>query len=155
MLDATEAKKPHELIDELFIETPSAQEALGAIEILRKHGTRRDCCECVLLAGPSRVGKSAVVDHYKQLHQLIKMIPKNASVAATEYEAPHVSNREDCFTLRFFYENADYLLINPLHAAERTPKFVKLYNTCLPRCRSRADALCLHGADRWLLLATS
>jgi hypothetical protein len=68
MLDGTEAKKPHELIDELFIETPSAQEALGAIEILRKHGTRRDCCECVLLAGPSRVGKSAVVDHYKQLH---------------------------------------------------------------------------------------
>ena len=68
MLDSTEVKKPHEIIDDLFIETPSAQEALNAIEILRNHGARRDCYECVLLAGPSRVGKSAVVDRYKQMH---------------------------------------------------------------------------------------
>ena len=35
-----------------------------------------------------------------------------ASVAATETEAPHVSNREDCFTLRFGHDNADYLLVS-------------------------------------------
>ena len=68
MLDGIEPKKPHEVIDDLFIETPSAQQALRAIEILRKHGARQDCCECVLLAGPSRVGKSAVVERYKQMH---------------------------------------------------------------------------------------
>ena len=27
-------------------------------------------------------------------------------------EAPHVSNRRFCFTLRFTYEDADYLLMN-------------------------------------------
>lgn len=53
-------------------------------------------------------------DHrrHKDLYELIRMIPKNASVAATEMEAPHVSNRRFCFTLRFAYEDADYLLMN-------------------------------------------
>jgi uncharacterized membrane protein len=57
---------------------------------------------------------------YDELQELIRLIPKNASVAATEVEAPHVSNREDCFTLRFFYEDADYLLIN-LDEARSSP----------------------------------
>ncbi len=48
---------------------------------------------------------------HKDLYELIAMIPKNASVAATETEAPHVSNRRFCFTLRFQYEDADYLLM--------------------------------------------
>jgi uncharacterized membrane protein len=53
-------------------------------------------------------------DHrrHKDLYDLIKMIPRTASVAATEMEAPHVSNRRFCFTLRFTYEDADYLLMN-------------------------------------------
>lgn len=68
MLDNTETQRPHEIVDKVFVKTPSAQEALNAIEILRNHGARRDCYECVLIAGPSRVGKSAVVDRYKQLH---------------------------------------------------------------------------------------
>jgi hypothetical protein len=44
------------------------------------------------------------------------MIPANASVAATENEAPHVSSRRDCFTIRFGYHDADYLLIDMLSA---------------------------------------
>jgi uncharacterized membrane protein len=49
---------------------------------------------------------------YKELHQLIDMIPKKASVAATEWEASHVSNRANCFTMRFATWDADYLLVN-------------------------------------------
>lgn len=49
---------------------------------------------------------------HRDLYELIKMIPRTASVAATEMEAPHVSNRHFCFTLRFTYEDADYLLMN-------------------------------------------
>ncbi len=49
--------------------------------------------------------------HHKDLYELIAMIPRNASVAATETEAPHVSNRRFCFTLRFAYDDADYLLM--------------------------------------------
>ncbi len=48
---------------------------------------------------------------HKELYDLIAMIPPDASVAATETEAPHVSNRRFCFTLRFQYEDADYLLM--------------------------------------------
>jgi len=49
---------------------------------------------------------------HDELYQLIAMIPKDASVAATEVEAPHVSARHFCFTMRFAHDNADYLLIN-------------------------------------------
>lgn len=47
-----------------------------------------------------------------QLYGLIDMIPKDASVAATETEAPHVSSRENCFTMRYGYLDAEYLLLN-------------------------------------------
>jgi uncharacterized membrane protein len=47
-----------------------------------------------------------------QLRELIAMIPKDASVAATEMEAPHVTGRENCYTIRFFTYDADYLLAN-------------------------------------------
>src|SRR5262249_53885647 len=46
------------------------------------------------------------------LYALIAMIPKGASVAAAETEAPHVSNREDCFTMRATVDDPDYLLAN-------------------------------------------
>jgi uncharacterized membrane protein len=46
------------------------------------------------------------------LYALIAMIPKDASVVATESEAPHVSNRRNCFTMRIGWDNADYLLAN-------------------------------------------
>jgi uncharacterized membrane protein len=49
--------------------------------------------------------------NHRDLYDLIAQIPPSASVAATETEAPHVSNRRFCFTLRFAYEDADYLLM--------------------------------------------
>jgi uncharacterized membrane protein len=49
---------------------------------------------------------------HNNLYELIALIPPKASVAATEMEAPHVSARADCFTMRFGYDNADYLLVN-------------------------------------------
>jgi len=51
-------------------------------------------------------------DNHRDLYALIKKIPKHASVAASENEAPHVSNRANCFSLRYFYLDADYLLVN-------------------------------------------
>lgn len=51
------------------------------------------------------------------LYSLAELIPPNASVAATELEAPHVSNREDCFTMRFGHDNADYLLVRIAEAS--------------------------------------
>ena len=53
--------------------------------------------------------------HRQQLHdlyELIALIPRQASVVATETEAPHVSNREDCFTLRTTVQDPDYILVN-------------------------------------------
>jgi len=49
---------------------------------------------------------------HKQLYELIAMIPPKASVAATEWEASHVSSRPECYTMRFFTYNAEYLLVN-------------------------------------------
>jgi uncharacterized membrane protein len=63
---------------------------------------------------------------YADLVSLAKDIPKTASVAATETEAPHVSNREDCFTMRFGHDNADYLLLSIAEAKTgNTRKFFK------------------------------
>jgi uncharacterized membrane protein len=63
---------------------------------------------------------------YADLMELIKLIPKTASVAATETEAPHVSNRADCFTMRFGYDDADYLLLSIAEArGGTTRKFFK------------------------------
>ena len=66
MPDGMQIKKPHEVIDTLFIETPGVQLVLKEIDLLHKFGTRSDCCECLMVAGPSRAGKSAVVEHYKR-----------------------------------------------------------------------------------------
>ncbi len=54
----------------------------------------------------------AEAKQYEDLHAMIGLIPPDASVAATEAEAPHLSNREDLFTFRFGHDNAEYLLIN-------------------------------------------
>jgi uncharacterized membrane protein len=54
----------------------------------------------------------ADLKRYNDLYALIAMIPPMASVMATEMEAPHVSHRPDCFTMRFNNGKADYLLVN-------------------------------------------
>ncbi len=64
----------------------------------------------------------AAKDHqrHQELYRLIALIPADASVAATETLAPHVSARENCFTLRYDHGGADYLLVD-LGAARRGP----------------------------------
>jgi uncharacterized membrane protein len=67
---------------------------------------------------------------HKDLYELIAMIPPNASVAATETEAPHVSNRRFCFTLRFAYDDADYLLM-AIDEARAEPTTHQIVSTAL------------------------
>jgi uncharacterized membrane protein len=52
----------------------------------------------------------------RDLYALIGAIPATASVAATENEAPHVSNRRSCFTMRHGHHQADYLLLKTAEA---------------------------------------
>ena len=46
----------------------------------------------------------------RDIAELLAMIPRDASVASTEQESPHVSTRLNCYTLRIGYEGADYIL---------------------------------------------
>ena len=49
-------------------------------------------------------------DRYERLSSLIELIPKNASVAATETVGPQVAAREKMFTMRHGPQNADWIL---------------------------------------------
>jgi uncharacterized membrane protein len=49
---------------------------------------------------------------YEDMKALVSKIPRDASVAATESEVPHVSNRLTAYALRDFHGGADYLLVN-------------------------------------------
>jgi Bacterial TniB protein len=59
-------KQPHDLIKDIYVETPTAKRVITELEMLRLYGRQNDWSECLLLAGPSRVGKTAVVRHYSQ-----------------------------------------------------------------------------------------
>jgi uncharacterized membrane protein len=50
-------------------------------------------------------------ERYGALRELIKMIPDEASVSATEIAGPHVSSRKLIYAMRAGTQNADYLLI--------------------------------------------
>ncbi|MES1179308.1 MAG: DUF2079 domain-containing protein [Myxococcales bacterium] len=52
----------------------------------------------------------AEAERYRRLQTLVEMIPKDASVAATETVGPHVSSRVKMFTMRHGPQNADYVL---------------------------------------------
>jgi uncharacterized membrane protein len=43
--------------------------------------------------------------------RIAALLPADASVAATDTEAPHLSGRTYCYTLRFGYHDADFLLV--------------------------------------------
>lgn len=43
--------------------------------------------------------------------RLAAMVPRDASIVATETETPHLSNRRECFTMRIGYFDADYMLV--------------------------------------------
>ncbi|MCU0656290.1 MAG: DUF2079 domain-containing protein [Polyangiaceae bacterium] len=49
---------------------------------------------------------------YQELRRLGAMVPREASLAATERESPHVAARLDAYALRDHHGEADYLLIN-------------------------------------------
>jgi len=74
-------------------------------------------------------------DYYRtrldDLYALIARIPKDASVAATETEAPHVSNRADCFTMRAEVDDPDYLLakLDEVSGGESRTRMVKQLKT--------------------------
>lgn len=52
---------------------------------------------------------------YRDLKELAAMVPKNAILAATDRELPHVSNRLDCWNFSVGFEGADYLLVTTHH----------------------------------------
>jgi uncharacterized membrane protein len=52
---------------------------------------------------------------YAELKELLAMIPRNASVAATEQETAHVSTREIVYPLRVAPGPVDYILVGRSH----------------------------------------
>jgi uncharacterized membrane protein len=46
----------------------------------------------------------------RDLRELAAMVPKNAALAVSEQEHPHVSARSKCFDLRDGYDGAEYIL---------------------------------------------
>ena len=51
--------------------------------------------------------------------KLAAHLPADAIVAATDTEAPHLSARQYCYTLRFGYHDAEYLLVKKAHIRKR------------------------------------
>jgi uncharacterized membrane protein len=62
---------------------------------------------------------------YQDLRALIKLIPQNVSVAATETVIPHVSSRLDAYTLKITAGKADYLLLYRHHLDDGVKNRVK------------------------------
>jgi len=62
---------------------------------------------------------------YAALNRVIAHIPQDASVAATDMEVAHVSNRFTIYTLRAHHGNADYLLINKNGVSGNTRNVLK------------------------------
>ncbi len=66
-------------------------------------------------------------ERLKDLHEIIKIIPKDASVAASENVGPHVSSRVEMYSLRQGPHDAEYILISSrgLNLDNTKPKFTK------------------------------
>lgn len=75
----------------------------------------------VFVGGFSRIEfQMSSDDHrrYQDLKELLAMIPRNASVAATEQETAHVSTRKIIYPLRWPPGAVDYLLIGRSHIGD-------------------------------------
>jgi uncharacterized membrane protein len=75
----------------------------------------------MFIGGFSRIEFDMSADderRYRQLKELLAMIPKNASVAATEQETAHVSTRKTVYPLRVPPGPVDYLLIGRSHVGD-------------------------------------
>jgi hypothetical protein len=55
---------PPDPISSIFVETSRAKEAFGRIDTLFQFGWEKTYCRALLLAGPSRSGKTTIVDRY-------------------------------------------------------------------------------------------
>lgn len=55
----------------------------------------------------------ALIDKEKHLGELMAQIPKNAAVAVSDNELPHVSARAECYNLKDGFEGADYVVYAP------------------------------------------
>jgi uncharacterized membrane protein len=64
-------------------------------------------------------------DTYAALRKIAARIPPQASVAATDMEVPHVSNRYSIFTLRTHHGDAEYLLVNRNAVGSDTKNILK------------------------------
>jgi hypothetical protein len=62
---------------------------------------------------------------YQDLRALIKLIPPDASVAATETVIPHVSSRLNAYTLKITAGKADYILLYRYHLDDGVKHRVK------------------------------
>jgi uncharacterized membrane protein len=116
----------------LFLATPLALEALGksldgGLPRMRAAATTMVCASLVLTYNYGAFSRrpssfkggynfidfewgAGEEERYKRLMSLADMIPKDASVAATETIGPHVSSRVKMFTMRQGPHNADYIL---------------------------------------------
>ena len=54
-----------------------------------------------------------------EFRKLADMIPRDASVAATSREVPHLSNRRDAYSLLIGYFDADYMLVRKAHLKKK------------------------------------
>ncbi|MFW5739571.1 MAG: DUF2079 domain-containing protein, partial [Myxococcota bacterium] len=65
-------------------------------------------------AGWGKVNLEPLTDEETQrlahLREIVALIPRDASVGASENVVPHVSNRVTAYTLRYAYESPDYIL---------------------------------------------
>lgn len=50
------------------------------------------------------------LENLRNLREIARTIPPDASVAATEHDTPHLAQREYLFTLKYEHQGADYLL---------------------------------------------
>jgi hypothetical protein len=51
-------------------------------------------------------------ERHRQLISLVDRIPRDASVAATEYVNPHISARKDAYAFRYDFGAVDYILVS-------------------------------------------
>jgi uncharacterized membrane protein len=63
-------------------------------------------------------------DRYAALRKLTDQIPREASVAATEYMTPHISARLDAFVLRQDAGDVDYVLLSNREMSEQVRKIL-------------------------------
>jgi uncharacterized membrane protein len=64
------------------------------------------------------------VKRYEALMQLVRRIPREASVAATEYLNPHVSARVEAYTFRYDVPVVDYILVSKLEVSGETSRLL-------------------------------